>query len=131
MILNVRPGTDVATRHEIMEQWYRERVRQAVPKLIEQWEPLLGVKVVKFFVQRMRTRWGSYNPNTASIRLNTDIAKKPRQYLEYLVVHEMVHLLEPTHNAQFVALMDSTMPLRQDHRPMLNRLPVRHDEWEY
>ena len=131
MILSVRPGTDVAKRQEIMEHWFREQVRQVVPELIERWEPMLGAKVAKFFVQRMRTRWGSCNPKTASIRLNTDLAKKPRQCLEYIVVHEMVHLLEPTHNAQFVALMDRYLPRWQHHRQMLNRLPVRHEEWEY
>jgi predicted metal-dependent hydrolase len=89
------------------------------------------VKLEKFFVQRMRTRWGSCNPKTATIRVNTDLAKKPRQCLEYIVVHEMVHLLEPTHNAQFVALMDRTMPRWQHYRQMLNRLPVRHEDWEY
>lgn len=131
MVLNLRPGTDVAKRHEIMEHWYREQLRQAVPQLVERWEPVLGVKVAKFFVRRMRTRWGSCNPTSAIIRLNTDLAKKPRQCLEYIVVHEMTHLLEPTHNAHFVALMDRYMPEWQHQRQMLNRLPVRHEDWEY
>jgi predicted metal-dependent hydrolase len=131
MILSVRPGTDVTKRHEIMEHWYRDQMRQAVPELIDRWEPLLCVKVAKFFVQKMRTRWGSCNPNTGSIRLNTDLAKKPCQCLEYIVVHEMVHLLEPTHNAHFVSLMDRFMPRWQHHRQNLNRLPVRHEDWDY
>lgn len=131
MLLSVRPGTDAAKRHEIMEHWYREQLRQAAPELIDRWAPRLGVQVAKFFVQRMRTRWGSCNPTTASIRLNTDLAKKPRQCLEYIVVHEMTHLLEPTHNARFVALMDRFLPQWRHHRQTLNRLPVRHEEWEY
>jgi predicted metal-dependent hydrolase len=91
----------------------------------------VGVQVARFYVQRMRTRWGSCNPITASIRLNTDLAKKPQECLEYIVVHEMVHLLEPTHNDRFVALMDRYLPNWQHQRQMLNRLPVRHEDWEY
>ncbi len=131
MTLRVRPGTDVAKRHEITEQWYRDQVRRAVPELIERWSPILGVRVERFSIQRMRTRWGSCTPKSASIRLNTDLAKKPRPCLEYIVVHEMTHLLEPTHNARFVALMDSHMPQWHHHRQTLNRLPVRHEDWEY
>ena len=95
------------------------------------WEPLMGVSIPRFFVQRMKTRWGSCNPSTQSIRLNTDLAKKPRECLEYIVVHEMLHLLEPTHNARFVALLDRFMPRWHFHREVLNRLPVRHEDWEY
>lgn len=85
----------------------------------------------RFFVQRMKTRWGSCNPDTRSIRLNTDLAKKPRACLEYLVVHEMVHLIERTHNATFVAMMDRVIPQWRFYREQLNRLPVRHEEWSY
>ena len=79
----------------------------------------------------MKTKWGSCNPGSKSIRLNTDLAKKPRECLEYIVVHEMVHLLERTHNSRFVALMDRFMPRWQLYRDELNRLPVRHEEWGY
>ena len=91
----------------------------------------MNVSVARFHVQRMKTRWGSCNPIAHSIRLNTDLAKKPRECLEYIVVHEMLHLLEPTHNAKFVALMDRFMPRWQLHRQLLNRLPVRHEDWGY
>ncbi len=91
----------------------------------------LGVKVERFFVQRMKTKWGSCNHKARTIRLNTELAKKPAECLEYIVVHEMVHLLEPTHNARFVALMDRAMPKWQHYRQVLNRLPVRHEDWEY
>ena len=131
MLLHARPGTDSERAHEIVDQWYRDQVKVAVPALVAKWEPLLGVKLSRFFVQRMRTRWGSCNPKAASIRLNTDLAKKPRECLEYIVVHEMVHLLEPTHNARFIALMDRFMPRWQHHRQTLNRLPLRHEEWAY
>jgi predicted metal-dependent hydrolase len=131
MVLSVRQGADRGQRHDILERWYREQVRSEVPKLIERWEKHLGVKVERFFVQRMKTRWGSCNPATASIRFNTDLARKPIQCLEYIVVHEMMHLLEPTHNARFIALMDRYMPQWQERRQLLNRLPVRHEDWEY
>lgn len=87
--------------------------------------------VGRVFVQRMKTRWGSSNATTGSIRLNSELAKKPRECLEYLVVHEMAHLLESTHNSRFVALMDQFMPNWQVYREMLNRLPVAHDCWKY
>lgn len=129
--LRLRPGTDVQKRRAIAEAWYREQVRQALPDLFAKWQPILGVEATGFYVQRMRTRWGSCNPTARTIRLNTDLAKKPRECLEYIVVHELVHLLEPTHNARFVALMNRFMPRWQDRRKALNRLPVRHEDWEY
>jgi predicted metal-dependent hydrolase len=129
MLLVVRPGTDEERRETILEAWYREELKSAVPPVIQRWEPLIGVKVDRVFVQRMKTKWGSCNPGSRSIRLNTDLAKKPRQCLEYMVVHEMVHLLEPTHNARFVALMDRLMPQWRVFREQLNHLPVRHEKW--
>ena len=81
------------------------------------------------FVQQMKTKWGSRNPTTRSIRLNTELAKKPKVCLEYVVVHEMTHLLEPTHNARFIALMDQFLPRWLSRRQQLNRLPVRHADW--
>lgn len=89
------------------------------------------VKVERFYVQRMKTKWGNCNPRTRAVRLNADLAKKPREFLEYIIVHEMVHLLEPTHNARFIALMDRFMPKWESFRQALNRLPVRHESWGY
>ena len=129
--LGLRPGTPVAARGAITEAWYREQVRLAVPDLLARWQPILGVEATGFYVRRMRTRWGSCNPTARTIRLNTDLAKKPRECLEYIVVHELVHLIEPTHNARFVALMNRYMPRWQDHRKTLNQLPVRHEDWQY
>lgn len=131
MILRMRPGTIEQKKQDIVDAWYREQLKQAVSPLLLKWEPLIGVKVGHAFVQRMKTKWGSCNPSTGNIRLNTDLAKKPRECLEYIVVHEMVHLLEPTHNARFVALMDRFMPKWQFYRETLNRLPVRHEKWGY
>jgi predicted metal-dependent hydrolase len=131
MILRVRRGADKAKRRAVVEEWHRELLRKAAPPLIEKWERLIGVRVRRSFVQRMKTKWGSCNDRTGSIRLNTDLARKPLECLEYIVVHEMVHLLEPTHNARFMALMDQFMPKWQSHRDVLNRLPVRHESWDY
>jgi predicted metal-dependent hydrolase len=131
MILSVRPGTSESKRQAVVEEWYREQLKKSVPSLVAKWEPLMGVKVERFFVQRMKTKWGSCSPGTHSIRLNTDLAKKPRECLEYIIVHEMVHLLEPTHNSRFIGLMDGFMLQWQFYRDELNRLPVRHENWVY
>ena len=131
MLLRVRPGTDAKKKRAIVEAWYRWQLKKAVPPLIARWEPLMGVKAERFFVQRMKTKWGSCNHGARSIRLNTELAKKPRECLEYIVVHEMTHVLEPTHNARFVALMNQFMPQWQFYREQLNRLPVSHAAWAY
>jgi len=131
MLLRVRPGTDEDKREALVEEWYREQLREAVPALLTRWQPLLGVRVERFFVQRMKTKWGSCNHKAGTIRLNTELAKKPAECLEYIVLHELVHLVEPTHNARFVAQMDQFMPKWQFHRQVLNRLPVRREKWSY
>lgn len=129
--LQVRPGADQARCEEVLDSWYRQQVRDAVPALLAKWEPLLKVKAHKVFVQRMKTKWGSCTPELGYIRLNTDLAKKPIECLEYIVVHELVHLLEPTHNQRFIDLMDLYLPHWQQLRKQLNRLPVRHEDWCY
>lgn len=131
LMLQVRPSTDIDRRREILEGWYREELRAAAMPMIEKWQGIMKVEVRRFFIQRMKTRWGSCNPKTGSIRLNTDLAKKPRECLEYIIVHEMTHLIEPTHNERFVELMDTFMPKWQFHRDVLNRLPVRHETWDH
>jgi hypothetical protein len=131
MILQVGPGTNHDATQAIVARWYREQVRAAMPELLAKWEPVMGVKVERVFIQKMKTKWGSCNPATHSIRLNTDLAKKPRECLEYIVVHEMVHLLEPTHNDRFVATMDRLMPQWRSSREHLNQLPVCCEKWTY
>jgi len=131
LCLQVRPGTTLEKKEAIVDEWHRSLVKQAAPPLVAKWERLMGVRVKKFFVQRMKTKWGSCNPAHRSIRLNSELAKKPRECLEYIVVHEMAHLLEPTHNHRFIALMNQFMPQWQFYRENLNRLPVRHETWGY
>lgn len=131
MVLRVRPGTDRGRRAALLEQWYREQVKSAAPALVAKWERLMGVTAKRVFVQRMKTKWGSCNHRAGTIRLNTDLAKKPKACLEYLIVHELAHLLEPTHNERFLALMDRFLPRWHSRRETLNRLPVRHECWGY
>lgn len=131
LVLQVRPQADPAKRQELLEEWYREQVKAAVPALLAKWEPLMGVQVARLFVQRMKTKWGSCNHRAGTIRLNTDLAKKPSDCLEYILVHEMVHLLEPTHNARFIEPMNWFLPNWRNRQQMLNRLPVRHETWSF
>lgn len=131
LILHIRSGSSDEKKQAALNGWYREQLKEAIPPLIAKWERLMGVTVEKFFVQRMKTKWGSCNPRSSSIRLNSELAKKPLECLEYIVVHEMVHLLEPTHNRRFVGLIDQFMPKWQFYRDVLNRLPVRHETWAY
>ena len=129
--LSIRPGSDASRRREALDAWYRDQVRAVVPALLKTWEPLLGVKARRVLVQHMKTQWGSCNPMSGNIRLNTDLARKPTDCLEYILVHELLHLIEPTHNARFQSLMDRFMPHWRQVRGELNRLPVRHGEWAY
>jgi len=131
MVLTVRAGAGVEKKEEIVSAWYREQIRIAAPPLFAKWEAAMGVKTERLFVQRMKTRWGSCNPRRRSIRLNSELAKKPRECLEYVVVHELAHLLEASHNDKFKALMNQFLPQWRHFRDELNRLPLAHQEWEY
>ena len=131
MMLRIRPGTSLERKQEILDAWYREKLKVMLPELIAKWEHLMGVKVERFHVQKMKTKWGSCSHQRRSIRLNADLARKPIECLEYIVLHEMAHLLEPTHNDRFMALMDRFMPKWRHYRHQLNRLPVSHEDWDY
>lgn len=131
LVLRVRPGTDEEKRQALVARWYRDQLRAELPALIAKWEPIIGVQVSDVFVQKMKTKWGSCNSKSGNIRLNTELAKKPRECLEYILVHEMTHLLEPTHNARFQQLMDNFMPNWRTRRDELNRAPLAHESWVY
>ena len=124
MLLSVRPGTSEDSKREAVEVWYREQIKAAVPALIAKWEPLLGVRVRRFFVQRMKTKWGSSRPESKSIRLNTELAKKPPECLEYIVVHEMAHFLVRRHDDRFIGLMNQHLPHWKAYRDQLNAAPL-------
>lgn len=129
--LRVRPGTTVEGRRRVLEDWYRGELYVALAPIVAKWEKLMRTKSANVSVWRMKTRWGSCSPSLRTIRINLDLAKKPTDCLEYIVVHELAHLIEPTHNASFVAVMDRFMPQWRMHRNTLNRLPLRHEEWGY
>ena len=107
-----------------MEAWYRAEVRHAVAPILAKWEKHLGVVARKSLVQRMKTKWGSCNPLTGNVHLNTDLAKKPPQCLDYVVLHELAHLRERRHSAEFFALLDQGMPQWREVRRLLNDLPL-------
>jgi predicted metal-dependent hydrolase len=120
---------DEAKRQEVLMAWYRDQLREAAPPLISRWETLLGVKVKKFFIRHMKTKWGSCNHRDKHILLNSELAKKPRNLLEYVVVHEMVHLLEPTHNERFLTILGKHYPAWRAARAELNELPLAAETW--
>lgn len=130
MVLTVYPGAGREEREAVVTNWYGDQVRDAVTPLLAKWEPALGVKVDRIVIRRMRTRWGSCTPARQTIRLNTELAKQPPACLEYVLVHELVHLLEPTHNANFTRLMNQFMPRWRHLRDELNRSALGHAEWE-
>lgn len=124
LVMRVRPGTDRKRREEILYSWYRSRLRAVLPGLLDRWGALVGAKPHHVHIQRMKTKWGSCNPAKGSIRLNTELAKKPPECLEYILLHELVHLREPTHGLRFIDAMDRLMPQWRDRRDSLNRLPL-------
>ncbi|MDI9640018.1 SprT family zinc-dependent metalloprotease [Geitlerinema splendidum] len=120
----VRPGSDRERRADVMQRWLRSQLKSAVPPIILKWEQKLSVEVSKVYVQRMKTKWGSCNFERRTIRLNTELSEKPRECLEYVLVHEMMHLLEPTHSRRFHNLMDQHFPKWKFYKDELNKLPT-------
>ena len=131
MVLQVRPGADAVRRGAVLTAWYRLQLKAAISPLVAKWEKTLGVATARIIVQQMKTKWGSCNPESGIIRANLELVKKPTECLEYIVVHELLHLIEPTHNDCFIGLMDRYLPKWKFYREELNRLPVRHDDWQY
>ncbi len=127
--LSVRPGSDAAKRAEVMHAWHKRLLHTVVPVMIARWEPRLGVTVAGYFLQRMKTKWGSCNHAAGNIRMNTELVKKPKDLVEYVVVHEMLHLLEPTHNERFLALLTRHWPQWHESRRELNALPLSTETW--
>ena len=131
MELRVRPGTDRKKREAALQRWYRELLREQLPPLLARWAPRVGVTVSELRIRKMKTRWGSCSAKARRIWLNLELAKKPAACLEYILVHEMVHLLERRHNERFRELMDAAMPQWRLCREQLNRAPLAHEEWKY
>ena len=129
--LYIRPDASQEKKQFTLDEWYRKQLKVALPDLIALWEKRVGVRVNEFGIKKMKTKWGTCNPDARRIWVNLELAKKPKECLEYIVVHEMVHLLEHHHNERFIALMDDMLPKWHSLRDDLNRLPVKHEEWEY
>ena len=127
--LTVRHGSSRAKRAAVMHDWHKTLLHGAVRELIAQWEPKLGVDVAAYFLQRMKTKWGSCNYRVRTIRLNTELVKKPKDLLEYVVVHEMLHLIEPTHSERFLRLISKHYPAWREARAELNELPLAAAAW--
>ncbi len=125
----VRPGADRNIREAVLDRWYRRHLRDRLPVLVAKWEPEMGVRVNEVRIRKMKTRWGTCNPVARRIWLNLELAKKPSSCLEYVVVHEMAHLIERRHNDRFWKLMDRFMPLWRYYRDELNRAPLAHADW--
>ncbi len=127
----VSPGTSVANRAKLLEEWRRSELRVRVAELLDQWQPLVGKEVTHWGIKKMRTKWGSCNRERRSIWLNLELSKKPPECLEYILVHELVHLLERGHNDNFKQHMDRLLPQWRLIKARLNQLPLKHEEWGY
>jgi predicted metal-dependent hydrolase len=131
LILHVREGSDAVQRGRVLSAWYRARLKEQIPPLIKKWEDVVGVQVADWRVKQMKTKWGACSIEPRRIWLNLELVKKPVQCLEYIIIHEMTHLLERHHNDRFTELMDGFMPQWRFHRTELNRSPLSHETWDY
>ena len=131
MGLQVQPSADRDAREAVLHRWYRRQLRDRVPSLVAKWEPKVGERVADVRIRKMKTRWGTCNPDARRVWLNLELAKKPPSCLEYVLVHEMVHLIERTHNDRFRCLMDDLMPQWRTRRDELNQAPLAHEDWTY
>jgi predicted metal-dependent hydrolase len=129
IILAVRPSSDAAKRAEVIHEWHKALLHEQVPLFIQRWERKLKVNVRGYFLQRMKTKWGSCNHRAGHIRLNTELVKKPKDLLEYVIVHEMAHLIEPTHSDRFIAILDKHYRSWREARAELNELPLTAEAW--
>lgn len=131
IILTSRKDTSPEKRQLILQDWYRTILRKRVEPLIQQWQERLGVTPTFVGIKRMKTKWGSCNPNTGRIWLNLELVKKPPECLEFIIVHELTHLLERHHNERFMALMYQHLPKWPECRRTLNKAPLAYDRWGY
>lgn len=131
LLLCVNPGTSRANRELVLHEWYRAALKERIPDLIAKWEPIIGREVAEWGIKKMKTKWGSCNIGQRRIWLNLELAKKPPECLEYILVHEIVHLWERHHTERFRAYMDAFMPNWRFHRDVLNQAPLAHEDWGY
>jgi len=131
IILHVRPDSPADKKQQILDDWYRSELKKIIPELTRKWEILIGVQTNDFGIKRMRTKWGTCNPEAKRIWINLELGKKPVECLEYIIVHELVHILERSHNGRFIGYMDKFLPKWRSYKEELNRLPVSHVRWLY
>lgn len=129
--LYVRPNTSTKQRASIINEWYRQELKKVIPELIIKWENKIGVTINDWQVKQMKTKWGTCNIEAKRIWLNLELAKKPIHCIEYIIAHELIHLIERHHNDNFLALMNKHLPQWKLYKTELNRLPVSHRDWEY
>jgi predicted metal-dependent hydrolase len=129
--LSVRPKSTADVRSEVLQSWYRQRLKDMIPPLLEKWQDALGVRVTHWGVKKMKTRWGTCNPTAKRIWLNLELVKKPSRCLELILVHELAHLIERKHNDRFVGIMNKHLPKWKLYRSELAVTPLGHDVWEY
>jgi predicted metal-dependent hydrolase len=129
--LYVRENTPPEKSRVILENWYRQRLKELIPDYIKKWEGLINVKVKEFGIKKMKTRWGTCNIKAGRIWLNLELAKKPIHSLEYIVVHEMMHLLERKHNEIFISYMNKYLPEWRFYKEELTKHPLRYENWSY
>ena len=123
--------TPKRARARVMQSWYRQQLKTLIPPLLQRWEKALNVQAADWAIKKMKTKWGTCNTEARRIWLNLELIKKPAQCLEYLIVHELVHLVERCHNDRFIALMDRHLPNWRQYRQELNAAPLAHDTWTY
>jgi predicted metal-dependent hydrolase len=131
MDLYVRPGTGAEQRERVLHRWYRQQLKELIPPLVEKWQSALGVQVAGWGIKKMKTKWGTCSVEARRIWLNLELAKKPVQCLEYIIVHELVHLIERHHNDHFISIMDKHLPQWRLHRHELNAAPLAQEAWDY
>jgi len=129
--LYVRKNASVEQKEEILQGWYREQLKKLISRDIAKLEKKINIKVSEIGVRKMKTKWGTCNHQAKRIWLNTELAKKSMESIEYVLVHEMIHLLERNHNNKFISYMDKFLPKWKDLREELNRSPLGHVDWSY
>lgn len=129
--LRVRPGASAVQREKLLQAWYRMQLKCLIPPLLEKWQAAMGVQVAEWAIRKMKTKWRTCNIEARRIWLNLELAKKPVRCLEYIVVHELAHMIEKHHNDRFQAIMDKHLPQWRLHRQELNAAPLAHETWGY
>jgi len=131
IVLRVRPGSGLEKRQQVVLDWYRAELRALISELLPKWQERIGVRAAAWGIKRMKTRWGTCSHKAGRIWLNLELAKKPVSCIEYVVVHELLHLIEKKHNENFVNLMTKYLPKWRSEKQELNRFILSHEEWNY